>query len=636
VLAILIGLAVLFSCNCNLASRLSPAATPYPTSATAIPGAQASATLTGTVDAPEVSLLPAPGEELALDHYTYTNLPAVDKERIQGYCDMSPEEWEAYYQQERDEAQQLSDRLEDYIRAWYAGSAEARLPKGLLPPSIDNEKTKDWTLFRPEEVEPQDQWYMRPAGEIPEDFSELYMLSPDNHATYMKLIFITPFDAQLLVEGDFPHARFMDYQILEPFDPKHPTTSGFGGPEVPIVDVDINPDPGHTNPFRPGADRNVTQRHYHLVFDLRAGNALELNPLAMQAPAYRAPGNSRVGGPFASAGPIGDGQIVASVLWLRYYAPDKGVGPLGGVALPKALLRLKTGETFWLQPDFSLAAQRQNVAVPGFETPAEEPKAFLGPTVGWFKMFGFWLTYADGRAYPWVRPWGPLPKSWAEQWITDAHECLFRRGPDMPPPGNHEISASGMNYHTYLFRVMSLGEDKVYALTGKLPVTPKTRDGEPIATTGEARYWSICHTGNGRDGMHPGLLYGCLMDDEIVVNSEGEYIIVYTRGDERPANAQPECGVTWQDYGLESRQVFSIRWTSVMPDDHLVEYAPHQDNVPWTTGEWSQPTWDPSIMGHNNQDGFMGPYQPLVHYMTRAEFESLDCPFTPAAIPEWK
>ena len=126
------------------------------------------------------------------------------------------------------------------------------------------------------------------------------------------------------------------------------------------------------------------------------------------------------------------------------------------------------------------------------------------------------------------------------------------------------------------------------------------------------------------------------MDDEILADPENEYVIVYSRRDERPSNARSECGVTWQDYGPESRQVLNIRWMSVMPDDHLPEYAPHQDNIPWETGEWSQPTWDRRIMGYNNQDGSMGPYQPLVHYLTRQEFENLGCPINPASVPRWE
>ena len=73
-----------------------------------------------------------------------------------------------------------------------------------------------------------------------------------------------------------------------------------------------------------------------------------------------------------------------------------------------------------------------------------------------------------------------------------------------------------------------------------------------------------------------------------------------------------------------------------MPDDYLPRYAPHQNNIPWETGEWSQPTWDRNIMGYNNQNGFMGEYQPLIHYMSRDEFEELGCPVNPDDIPEWK
>jgi len=305
---------------------------------------------------------------------------------------MSEAQRERYYEERHAEAQRLSDQLEEYIRAWYYEGASAKIPAGLLPPSIDNEKAKDWTLLRPEEVRPEDQWYYTPAREEPEltGFDKLYLSNVATHVTYLKLLFIAPFDSQLLFEGDFPHCRFMDYQILEPFDPEFPVTGNRGQMEIPIVDVDIEPDPGHVNPFRTGADRGAERRHYHLTFELKAGNAVELNPV-MQSPHFRAPGNTRVGGPFGSSGPYGDGAMIPSVVWLRYYVPDEGAGPLGGVPLPKALLRLSTGETFWLQPDFSLAAQRFALTVPGERTPPQEPVGPLGPSWGWFKVFGLWL-----------------------------------------------------------------------------------------------------------------------------------------------------------------------------------------------------------------------------------------------------
>jgi len=571
------------------------------------------------------------------DYWTYTNLPALSDKAVQKkYCGMSDSQRRSLNQEKLTEARELSDKLENYIRLWAAGKASPNLPDELLPASMVHEKTKNWRLYRPEEITSDKQWYYRLAGEIPSDFSKLYFLSPDNHVTYLKTVFTAPLGSRLLAEGDFPHARFMDYQILEPFDPEHPTTSGLGAPEVPIVDVDINPDPGHTNPFRIGADRNAALRHYHVTFNLEAGNAAALNPQAMIPPAYRASGNTRTGGPFAYSGPLGDGQIIASTLWLRYYAPDKKVGPFGGVALPKLTLQLETGERFWLQPDFSLAAKRQTTTVPGFSTKPKDPLPLLGPTVGWGKVFGFWLTLADGFAYPLAKPWGLFPKSLAVKLITERDECYFNRGASASPPGNYEASASGMNYNSYLYRAISLGEDKVYVLTGKLPKTPKTRNGEASVTKSEARYWSICHTGNGEDNKFPSLLYGCLMDDEIHLNQNREYTIVYSRKNERPKNATEQCGVTWQDYGLEALQGYTIRWASVVPDDYLPKFAPDQDNIPWSVGEWSSPDYNMSLTGYNNQNGFLKKYQPLNHYMTREEFEALGCPVSPESVPIWQ
>ncbi|MFH1024460.1 MAG: hypothetical protein V1809_13855 [Planctomycetota bacterium] len=569
-----------------------------------------------------------------IDTWVYTRLPTMTEWRLRHYCKMSPAEREEFYRTQMNEARLLSDRLERYIREWHAGRADARLPKGLLPPSMDNEKAHDWVLMRSEDIRSDEQWFYRPAMDIPEDFSRLYFLGPDNHYTYAKLLFVAPIGAQLLVEGEFGHTRFMDFQIIEPFDPRNPTTSGMGAPEVPIVDVDIEPDPGSVNSFRPGARRDAPNRSYHLVFDLDTGNALERNPQAMIHPAYRAPGNRRVGGPFAAAGPLGEGQLIASVLWLRYYAPDKAAGPLAGVPLPKAMLRLRTGETFWIKPDLSRTSELFNTAVPGYATPPEEPPACLGPSVGWFKLFGYWLMLADGKGYPLARPWGYLPRDLVTSLIRERDAAYFGRGANMPPPGNHEIQASGCNYNTYLCRVVWLGSGKIYVLTGKLPRTPRTRDGETIATTAEARYWSIARFGNERP-EYPCVLYGSLMDDEITTDSDGRYVIVYSRRQDRPANARPECGVTWQDFGPESRQVLQIRWTSVMPDDYLPQYAPTQNNIPWETGEWSSPNWDANITFRNDQNGFLKEYQPLVHYMTREEFERLGDRVRPEAVPRW-
>ena len=571
---------------------------------------------------------------MGVDYFSSWKLPRTTIWSKQKFVNRTLKQWEKHYAAKIEEADRLSESLESYIRKWLKGEVPAKLPSGLLPPSIENEKTRDWTLCQPEKVTPEEQWYCRPANEIPEDFSKLYFLSPDNHCTYLKIMCLAPFGSRLVIEGDFPHCRFMDYQIMPPFDPRVPCTGGMGAPEVPIVDVDIEPDNGHVNPFRVGADRRAKKRHYHVYFNLARGNAVELNPESHVPPRFRAPGNTRVGGPFTYTGSYGLGTIIPNLIWLRYYAPDHGTGPLAGVPLPKARLELSTGEKFWLKCDFSNMVRRQNVAVPGFITPPKDPASYIGHTFGWLKMFGIWLVHAEGIGLVTTKPWGKLPKEWVARPIRKADREHFRRGPEMPPPGNYECTASCCNYINYLVRPISLGKGKVIVLTGRLPKTPRTRNGETVMTKAECRYWSIARTANSPDKVFPCILYGCLMDDEIVLDTQRRYAIVYSRKEDRPSNAIKAAGVTWQDWGPASMQVMNIRWLSVIREWHLPMYAPDEKNLPWVKTAWSQKNYDQNLVGRN-KPGFLGPYHPVIHYMTTEEFEALGSSVKPDSVPAW-
>lgn len=530
----------------------------------------------------------------------------------------------------------FSEKLEQRIRLWLAGKVEAEFPPGFFSPYIDNAKTHSWKLIGAEEITPGDQWYAMTAYDPAE---VLRQFSPDPHATYLKLIFLAPLGAKLHLEGDFPHARFMDYQILTPVDIEHPVTGQMGICEVPIVDVDIDPDPGHINPFRVGADRTARNRHYHITFELKMGNAVALNPKAMIAPQYRGPGNTRVGGPFAFTGHIGRNVIVPSLLWLRIFAPDRGAGPYGGVDWPKATLELFTGEKFWITCDKSLAVKLQTEPVPRVTTPPMEPYPFIGPGLGWFKMFGIVNLTAEARAYYQSRPWGPQDPAEARARVRHMLRLIFNQGPDATPPGNYGNAATECNYTAYLSRPMNLGARKVIVLTGKLPLAPRTRNGEKVMEGGEVRYFSFTHQLGANTEFNRGYYgtpYGSLMDDEIVVNENREYVIVFSRPGDRPANARAEYGVTWQDWGSAASQTLILRWMSVMPEWYMERYSIHENNAPWKKAGWSQEDFDKSLF-MENRPGLMGPYHPVIHYMTRAEFEALGMkPIRPADIPEWK
>jgi len=67
----------------------------------------------------------------------------------------------------------------------------------------------------------------------------------------------------------------------------------------------------------------------------------------------------------------------------------------------------------------------------------------------------------------------------------------------------------------------------------------------------------------------------------------------------------------------------------------MEEFAPSDENIPWDTGAWMQREFDVTLVGEN-KPGVMGPYHPVIHYLSKQEFEALGCPIDPAAIPDWR
>ena len=357
----------------------------------------------------------------------------------------------------------------------------------------------------------------------------------------------------------------------------------------------------------------------------------------MNPPDYRGPGNTRVGDPFGFAGPWGGSVLVPSILWLRMYAPDKNAEPYGGVEWPKATLQLPTGEKYWITCDKSKAVHDQTSTVPEIPVSPADPYPFQGASLGWFKMFGIDLTMMEAHTYMESALQGDKDVETAKKDIRTFYRLLWNRGADASPPSNFECSATCYNYISYLLRPIMLGQDKVIVITGKLPTFPETRSSGSEMTTGEVRYFSVTHQqGSGGLGksMYTSVPHGSLMDDEIIVNDNNEYIIVFSRLKEKPKNAVKENGITWQEWGPSSRQTFVVRWMSILPDWYLPGCAPDGYNIPWATGAWSQDAYDKTLVG-DNYPGVLGDYHPVIHYMTREEFEALGDTITPGDVLEW-
>ncbi len=528
------------------------------------------------------------------------------------------------------EAARLSDALEDHIRNWLDGKTNPEIPSHLLPDGMIFSEFRNFCLVSPDEIRPEEQWMVREAK--PVDFNALYGYFPDPHCTYIILpTLYAPFGSKVIVEGEFPRCRFFSIQITPPFHPEAYRNGYIGVGEVPIVDADIEPEPGSINPFRVGADRTATNRRYRVEFTLAIGNPVELEP-AFKPPAYRAPGNHRYGGALVYRGPWRYGQTQGQgkgfwdhgCLWIRYYLPDNGCGPLAGVSLPKVYYQLPDGRRYFVKADFSAHAARMNRTEPAAATkPVDPPPHIL--EVGWDKMFGIFRSIMSGIAR--------ATALFDADYVRRIDLGAAGRGEDVPPPGNYENSATCCNYINYLTRGMSLGSGKVVVLTGKLPTTPRTRNGEARMTAAQARYWSLTAYSQAwpkKDGFCGAALYS-ICDEDILTDAQRRYVIVFSRPEDRPINAYPSNGVTWVNWGPVARVSWTIRWMSVMPEWSF-EKTPHETNLTWAT-DWASRCYDRSLLGRNTTNGWLGQYQPIVHYLRRETFEALGTNVTPERIP---
>jgi hypothetical protein len=553
------------------------------------------------------------------------------------------------YFKDRDEvirqAHCISDALEGYVKAWLDGRASADIPEAFLPKGYPTSDYKNFRLVKPEDVRPEDQWATRPAEPI--DPSGLRDAFPDPNVTYLVLpTLYIPFGGKLVMDGEFPHARFMSIQVTPSFEPEnYRYDGGTGVGEVPIVDADIEPLPGNTNPFRVGADRSATKRTFRVTYDMAVGDPVALNA-AFRPPYFRQAGNQRVGGALMYQGPWGSAKSGTGhkrglwdfgQVWIRYYAPDMDKGAFAGVKLPKVSYQLADGRRFFIQADLSGFVSKTSKRVPGkADAPAEpDPKALLGPTDGWNKQAGIFRSIISGIA---------IGTGWAGPgYVRDLDRGVTGRGEALPAPANYEQSATSCTYIDYLVRGMSLGANKVVVLTGKLPTFPQTRGGEATMQGAQIRYWSL--TGyvqlSGLDFLQYldpntpiGLAQHGIMDDEVVLDANRRYVIALSRPEERPANATAANGVTWVNWGPHANISWTLRWMSVGPE-WTFPLAP-SPSLFGTTADWASPDFDKNALNVNGHSGKMGEYQPEIHYLGRAQFEALGSNPDPTKIPSWK
>ena len=154
----------------------------------------------------------------------------------------------------------------------------------------------------------------------------------------------------------------------------------------------------------------------------------------------------------------------------------------------------------------------------------------------------------------------------------------------------------------YVFTGTSRGFGELLVLRGRAPTFADTRPGPPVMPSGQQlRYWSFCQYEPATQRV-----IDCRSDDRVTVGSDGFYTIVVSTADQRPANATPECGVTWLPWGPQTQGLLIYR--HMLPDP---SFAQAIQNVP-------EPGREREVMGD---------YYPEGQYLPdRTAFEARGCP----------
>lgn len=403
------------------------------------------------------------------------------------------------------------------------------------------------------------------------DANAANVLYPDQAAVYWVASFTIPAGGELRLNGRYPHARYMSFNLynprLEPLDA--------------LADVEIAADGGAPNPFAAGALRG-TEAPYSVRIIAAAKPDDPAQREANTLYSDQVVGSQRVASPNA-------------IVIYRVYVSDQGRDRSGGVGLPAVTVVAADGTT--LGGTAACSALETNVppqltdTLNGLAPPADplpSTAAFMHPQ--WLKFFDLASSQANRfNATPLA---GPL------------HSAV--------PPSTSNSGGFASNAHNnYIYATFSQEFGAVGAFAAEFPQTPHTYLGQPRMEDGEMRYWSLC-TNDANSQRY----YDCVFDEEVARDRSGRAVIAISRPDDRPANARSECGVTWIAWGPTSQTLLIYRHMLPKPASafpYAVQYIPGPAGA--------------------HEEEVMGRYFPYGTHLGKADFEALGCPVSPDSLP---
>lgn len=371
------------------------------------------------------------------------------------------------------------------VTAWMAVAAV--LPIAPMPPANGEDTTTKATTPPPERSSCL--WVHTFTAD---DTDDNYAF-PDSGAMYWASSFTIPDGAMLDLDGEFAHARYQSFNSYNVAD---------NAPVDALNDVRTQPDPGSHNPFRPGA--------------LRVGNA-DRSYTVHVSPA-QVPTSDRATNTLYAGVPDQSSQL----LLYRVYLPDEGRDITGGVGLPQPRLTLADGQVL-TGADACSALQAST----------EKPAVAMFP-------LSTYLALRDQPGKPATFPAKEDPLWMSFYNIQFGVQCTYFDLCTGNPPLVQSQYANIDN--KYVSTQVSRGFGAVLTLRGKLPVTPRTLDRQPIMTRNvDMRYWSLCTN----ESMATTRVEDCVYDEQVVTDKLGYYTIVVSRPEDRPTTATARCGVTW-------------------------------------------------------------------------------------------
>ena len=393
---------------------------------------------------------------------------------------------------------------------------------------------------------------------------------PDSGANYWVSQFKLPPGARLDFTGDFPHARHMSFNSYD----------DIGQPADRLNDTMIVPEKAATNPFLEGAQRDAKERAYAVHVqqaNVHAGADMTERDSARPLNTLYVPTESSTV------------QIL-----LRIYVPDKGLSPKGGVNFPRPTMTLADGRKVDGE-ELCKAIVIKEHSLRDIHLTMQAAKLLLSLK----------------SALTSYHPAQPVP-----QWRAFFNQFLFVgdlldgttvEGVKHLISGKRKGGFFSTLDNTYMVSYVDnrLGDELV--IQGLAPTTPKTLEANPVMHHGQLRYWSVCKYRS----IYDTAVDYCLFDEQVPLKTNGEYTIVFSTPELRPANAKPECGVAWRPWGvgdgIDNPRGGLVVMRNMMP-----------------AADFHQSIFDVKEEGAEKEA--LGPYYPRSAYEAKAAFEARGCP----------